>query len=116
MILWGGWRDISFGVEVFPGSDARCIETREGSPMVGPVSNRVYGEPHSVGQERRILPVRARASPNYGLLGFFRSGSGEPELWSLGPARGTRLRRDKLPQNLSHGCAGSRGKVACLSM
>ena len=36
--------------------------------LVGAVSNRAYGQPHSVGQERRLLPVRALASPNYSFL------------------------------------------------
>ena len=33
--------------------------------MVGAVGNRAYGEPRSVGQARRILPVRDLAIPNY---------------------------------------------------
>ena len=124
MILWGGWRDISFGVEVFPGSDARCIETRAVT-LHRDAGGLSYGrrglQPRLRGSalcraRSPNLAVRARALPNYRLLGFFRSRSGEPELRSLGPARGSRLRRNKLPQNLSHRCARSRRHVACLSM
>ena len=48
-------------------SEGQALALRLSFFLVGAVCNRAYGQPHSVGRECRLLPVRAQASPNYGL-------------------------------------------------